>query len=99
MNTNSSRNFMGVIALADAINRAGSTDSEAIRKALLATKIPSQQCICSWEGIEFDPTNGQNIKAVSLMLQVFDGKWRLVWPFDVAVKDLVYPIPKWSARK
>ena len=99
MNTNSSRNFMGVIALADAINRAGSTDSEAIRKALLATKIPNEQCICSWEGIEFDPANGQNIKAVSLMLQVFDGKWRLVWPFDVAVKDLVYPIPKWSERK
>jgi branched-chain amino acid transport system substrate-binding protein len=98
MNTNSSRNFMGVICLADAINRGGSTDSEAIRKALLATQIPPEQCICSWDGIQFDPNNGQNIKAVSLMLQVHENKWRLVWPFGVAVKDLVYPIPKWSAR-
>jgi branched-chain amino acid transport system substrate-binding protein len=84
--------------LADAINRAGSTDSEAIRKALLATQIPPEQCICSWDGIQFDPNNGQNIKAVSLMLQVHENKWRLAWPFQVAVKDLAYPIPKWSAR-
>jgi branched-chain amino acid transport system substrate-binding protein len=98
MNTNSSRNFMGAICLADAINRAGSTDSEAIRKALLATQIPPEQCICSWDGIQFDPNSGQNIKAVSLMLQVHENKWRLVWPFEVAVKDLAYPIPKWSAR-
>jgi branched-chain amino acid transport system substrate-binding protein len=99
LNTNSARNFMGVIALADAINRAGSTNPEAIRQALLATKLPPEQCICSWEGIEFDPNTGQNIKAVSLMLQVHDGKWRLVWPYEVAVKDLVYPLPKWSERK
>jgi branched-chain amino acid transport system substrate-binding protein len=99
MNTNSSRNFMGVITLADAINRAGSTDSDAIRKAMLETKIPTEQCICSWEGVQFDPATGQNIKAISLMLQVHEGKWRLVWPFEVAVKDLVYPIPKWSERK
>ncbi len=99
MNTNSSRNFMGVITLADAINRAGSTESDAIRKAMLATKIPSEQCICSWEGVEFDPNNGQNIKAISLMLQTHEQKWRLVWPFEVAVKDLVYPIPKWADRK
>jgi len=99
LNTNSARNFMGVIILADAINRAGSTDPEAIRLALLATKIPPEQSICSWEGIEFDPNSGQNIKAVSLMLQVHDGRWRLVWPFDIAVKELVYPLPKWSERK
>ncbi len=99
MNTNSSRNFMGVIVLADAINRAGSTESDAIRKAMLATKIPSEQSICSWEGVEFDPNNGQNIKAISLMLQTHEQKWRLVWPFEVAVKDLVYPIPKWADRK
>jgi branched-chain amino acid transport system substrate-binding protein len=36
MNTNSSRNFMGVIALADAINRAGSTDSEGSSSMALA---------------------------------------------------------------
>ncbi|MCX5907423.1 MAG: branched-chain amino acid ABC transporter substrate-binding protein, partial [Deltaproteobacteria bacterium] len=85
--------------LADAINRAGSTDREAIRKAILATKIPKEQCLPSWDGVEFDPSNGQNIRISSVMHQVHQGKWRLVWPFDVAVKDLVYPIPKWAERK
>ena len=99
LNTNSARNFMGVIILADAINRAGSTDPEAIRKALLATRIPKEQCITSWEGVEFDPSNGLNTKASMMILQVQEGKWRLVWPFDVAAKEVVWPMPKWSDRK
>jgi branched-chain amino acid transport system substrate-binding protein len=99
LNTNSARNFMGVIILAEAINRAGSTDPEAIRKALLATKIPKEQCITSWEGVEFDPSNGLNTKASMLILQVQEGKWRLVWPFDLAAKELIWPMPKWSDRK
>lgn len=99
MNTNSSRTFMCAIVVADAINRAGSVDPEAIRRALLDTKIPARQTITAWEGVEFDPSNGQNKLVQSVILQVHGGVWRAVWPFDIASQELVWPMPKWSERK
>lgn len=44
------RAFTGFMALAEAINRAGSTDPEAIRSALAATDIPADQLIMPWQG-------------------------------------------------
>jgi hypothetical protein len=35
--------------LADAINRAGSTDEDKIREALIATNIPGDQTIMPWK--------------------------------------------------
>lgn len=26
------------------------------------------------------------------------GAFRVVWPFDLAVTDVLYPLPRWSAR-
>lgn len=46
--------FTGMMTLLDAMNRAGSADREAIRKALLETKISSDQLIMPWESIQFD---------------------------------------------
>lgn len=51
---NPARAFTGFITLMDAINRAGSTDPEAIRKALVATNIPGDQLIMTWDHIRFD---------------------------------------------
>ena len=48
--------------LADAINRAGSTDREKIREALVATDVPGDQLIMPWKGVKFDEI-GQNIEA------------------------------------
>lgn len=98
LNTDSSRTFMGGIVLADAINRAGSTEPGRIREALLQTRIPAEQTVTAWGGIEFDPANGQNRLATYCIQQFLDGRWRLVWPFDAAEVDLVYPAPKWSQR-
>ncbi len=92
------RAFTGIMALLDAINRAGSTDPEAIRKALVATNIPGDQLIMTWEGVRFDAT-GQNTGVKGIILQMQGGKYHTVYPFDVATRDVLYPIPMWKDRK
>jgi len=95
---NSARSFTGLLVLADAINRAGSTDPEAIRKALVATNIPSAALIMPWKGVKFDET-GQNTLGAGILVQIRDGKYATVWPFDLAAREVVWPMPKWDARK
>ncbi|MGN6390508.1 MAG: ABC transporter substrate-binding protein [Burkholderiaceae bacterium] len=97
-NGNSSRSFTGLMTLADAINRAGSTDPEAIRKALVATNIPGSQLIMPWKGIKFDE-HGQNVNGSGILVQIIDGKFNTVWPFEAATRDIVWPMPKWGERK
>jgi branched-chain amino acid transport system substrate-binding protein len=95
---NSSRTFTGLMTLADAINRAGSTEPEAIRKALTETNIPGNKIIMPWKGIKFDAT-GQNMYGSGILVQIIDGKYNTVWPFDLATRDVVWPMPKWDQRK
>jgi branched-chain amino acid transport system substrate-binding protein len=95
---NSSRTFTGMMTLADALNRAGSTEPEAIRKALAATNIDGKKTIMPWKGIKFDAT-GQNLYGAGILVQVIDGKYHTVWPFDIATRPLVWPMPKWNERK
>jgi branched-chain amino acid transport system substrate-binding protein len=96
-NGNSARAFTGIFALADAINRAGSTKPEAIQKALQETNIPGADLIMPWSGIQFDAT-GQNMKGAGIIVQVQDGKYATVWPFDLASKDVIWPMPAWDKR-
>ena len=92
------RSFTGFMTLLDAINRAGSTDPEAIRQALVATNIPGDQLIMTWQGVKFDET-GQNIYVKAIIMQLQGGKYYTVWPFDSATRDVIYPIPAWKDRK
>ena len=92
------RAFTGMMTLLDAINRAGATDPEAIRKALVATNIPGDQLIMTWDAIKFDQT-GQNTGVKGIILQMQGGKYHTVYPFDAATKDVLYPIPQWKDRK
>jgi branched-chain amino acid transport system substrate-binding protein len=95
---NSSRTFTGLMVLADAINRAGSTDPEAIRKALASTDIAGSGLIMPWKGVKFDAT-GQNTLGQGILVQVVGGKYNTVWPFDLASRDVIWPMPKWDQRK
>jgi branched-chain amino acid transport system substrate-binding protein len=97
-NGNSARSFTGMFVLADAINRAASTDPAAIQKALAATDIPGSKLIMPWKGVKFD-ANGQNTLGAGIIVQVQDGKYVTVWPFDLASRDLIWPMPKWDQRK
>ncbi|MBC7610637.1 MAG: ABC transporter substrate-binding protein [Polaromonas sp.] len=95
---NSSRTFTGLMVMADAINRAGSTEPEAIRKALVATDMPGNKLIMPWKGVKFDAT-GQNTLGQGILVQITGGKYNTVWPFDMASKEVTWPMPKWDQRK
>lgn len=92
---NTARDFMGILVLADAIDRAGSTTPDAIRGALAATNIPGNLTLMPWKNIQFDQ-NGQNIGGAGIIEQIQDGKYETVWPFDIAVKKVVWPMPAWK---
>ena len=94
---NSARTFTGLMVMADAINRAGSTDPEAIRKALTATDIPGNKLIMPWKGVKFDET-GQNVYGSGILVQIVGGKYHTVWPFNVASQEIVWPMPAWDKR-
>src|SRR2546425_4193929 len=92
------RAFTGIMTLLDAINRAGSTDPEAIRKALAATAIPGDQLIMTWDTMKFDEA-GQNTGVKGIILQMQGGPDHTGYPFEAATRDVTYPIPAWKDRK
>ncbi|MBV8226550.1 MAG: ABC transporter substrate-binding protein [Verrucomicrobia bacterium] len=99
MGENTARSFTAPFVLADAFNRAKSTDSDAVVKALLATNIPGDQLINPWKGIQFDPQTHQNIYASAMLVQIQDQTYYTVWPSDAASRDVIWPFPAWKDRK
>lgn len=91
------RAFTGMLTLADAVNRAGSTAPAAIAGALRETRIPGAQLIMPWQAVEFD-AKGQNRHASGVVTQILDGEYKVVYPFDVAEADIVWPVPAWDRR-
>jgi branched-chain amino acid transport system substrate-binding protein len=91
LNDNTSREFMALIVLADAINRAKSTDGEKIRAALVATDLPGEQTIMPWKRVKFDDM-GQNNDADPVLLQYLGGKFVTISPEQAAVAEAVWPM-------
>ena len=91
------RAFTGFMALANAINNAGSTDSEKIRQALVDLDMDSSSLIVPYRGVKFGP-DGQNEKTRGILMQVQDGKYCTVYPFELAACKLRYPMPTWSEK-
>jgi branched-chain amino acid transport system substrate-binding protein len=90
-NDYSSRQFMALILMADAINRAKSTDGEKIRDALAATDIPGEQTIMPWKRVKYDET-GQNNDADPVLLQYVGGKFVTIFPPQAAVAEATWPM-------
>jgi branched-chain amino acid transport system substrate-binding protein len=82
-------------ALADAINRAGSTGPEKIRVALTETDLKHDQLIMGYQGVKFDKT-GQNILAAAYLIQLHGKKYELVWPDKAATAKLEWPMAGWT---
>jgi branched-chain amino acid transport system substrate-binding protein len=95
---NTSRTFTGLLTLADAINRAASTEPEAIRKALSETDIDGASTIMPWKGIRFD-NQGQNIFGSGILVQIVDGKYHTIWPFNLATREVTWPMPGWGQQR
>ncbi len=96
MTGNSARAFAGFRVLANAVARAGDRSSGRLRAALLRTDIPAEETIMPWGGIRFDPDTGQNTLGSGIIVQVQDGAYRTVWPWRLADRPVVWPLP-WSS--
>ena len=75
----SARNLQGMLALADALNRAGSTEPDKIQKALRETDLKPEQIMMGYCGVKYDET-GQNVLASTYLIQLKGQKYEPVWP-------------------
>jgi branched-chain amino acid transport system substrate-binding protein len=91
LNDFSSRQFMALIVMSDAINRAKSTDGDKIREALVLTDIAGDKTIMPWKRVKFDEM-GQNNDADPVLLQYIDGKFVTIFPPQAAVAEAVWPM-------
>jgi branched-chain amino acid transport system substrate-binding protein len=98
MSENAARSFTAPFVLADAINRARTTESEAVVKALLETSFGPDQIIYPWQGIKFDPQTHQNIYARGILVQIQGQQYVSVWPFESAAKEVVWPLRPWGTK-
>jgi branched-chain amino acid transport system substrate-binding protein len=86
--------YSAVYIVADAIKRAGSTDTAALITALEATNYASPL----GQTITFSPSNvikHQGIRNQKI-LQWQNGRQEVIWPFESATSKPVYPFPKWK---
>jgi branched-chain amino acid transport system substrate-binding protein len=82
--------YQPIYVIADALERARSTDREALREALANTNLKAH--VLPQGPIVFDAT-GQNKNAQIALTQVLGGKIRVVWPEQYAEANLVFPVP------
>jgi branched-chain amino acid transport system substrate-binding protein len=90
----SARWMQGLFVLADAINRAGSTDPAKIQAALKATDLKQNQLMIGYQGVKFDET-GQNILASTYLIQLRGKEYVSVWPENLATNKLELPMKGW----
>jgi branched-chain amino acid transport system substrate-binding protein len=90
----SARWMQGLFVLADAINRAGSTDAEKIREALNETDLKAEQLMIGYKGVKFDNT-GQNTLASTFLIQLKGKQYVSVWPENLATDKLELPMKGW----
>ena len=90
----SARWMQGFLVLADAINRAGSTDPAKIQAALQATDLKQNQLMIGYQGVKFDQT-GQNVLASTYLIQLRGKEYVSVWPENLATHKLELPMKGW----
>jgi branched-chain amino acid transport system substrate-binding protein len=90
----SARWMQGFLALAEAINRAGSTDPAKIQKALQETDLKPEQLMIGYRGVKFDAT-GQNNLASTYLIQLHGREYKAVWPAEQATVALTWPMTGW----
>jgi branched-chain amino acid transport system substrate-binding protein len=91
----SARDMQSFFALVDAINRAGSTDPEKIREALVKTDLKADQIMMGYDGVKFDQT-GQNTLAATYLIQLKNRTYELVWPEHAATAKVEWPMKAWK---
>jgi branched-chain amino acid transport system substrate-binding protein len=95
MDDTSARWMQGFLTLAEAINRAGSTEPEKIQKALRETDLKPEQLMIGYRGVKFDET-GQNTLSATYLIQLQGKEYKSVWPADRATATLQWPMKGWK---
>lgn len=89
--TESAWSYQGVRVIADVLERAGTVDPDKFVEAARKTNIKDH--VVSGGPIQFDE-NGDNVGASSSMVQIRDGRPKVIFPKEAAEVQPVYPIPK-----
>jgi len=90
------RSFGGFLSAMKAVDNAGSTDPGEVQSALNELQLDALVGGMPY-GVDFDDNN-QNAEASGVLIQYEGGSSNLVWPFDLASTDVVYPAPGWDER-
>jgi branched-chain amino acid transport system substrate-binding protein len=98
MSENAARSFTAPFVLADALNRAKTTDPDALVKAIEATSFGPEQVIYPWQGVKFDPETHQNVFARGILVQIQQQRYVTVWPFDSAAAEPIWPLGPWGTN-
>lgn len=81
--------------LAQAIEKAGSLDTEKVANVLRTTTFDSPMSLSG--KVAFDP-GGQNNKAFTVITQLVDQQYKTIFPENYADSDIVFPFPAWDKR-
>jgi branched-chain amino acid transport system substrate-binding protein len=90
--TNSGYSYDGMMLVADVLERAKSTDPDAIVEALRKSNWAGG--LMQYAGPVVFNEIGDNPNAVTTMIQILGGKPVAVWPKEAAVQKFVFPRPK-----
>ncbi len=90
--TNSGYSYDGMMLIADVLERAKSTDPDAIVEALRTSNWSGG--LMQYAGPVVFNEIGDNPNAVTTMIQILAGKPVAVWPREAAVSKFVFPRPK-----
>jgi len=95
MDDTSARSMQAMLVLADAVNRAGSTEPAKVQKALQDTNLAPAQLMMGFRGVKFDQT-GQNTLAATYLIQLQGKDYVPVWPNKSARAPVKWPMAGWK---
>ncbi len=90
--TNSGYSYEAVLILADVLERARSTDPDAIVDAIRKTSFAGGLMVSAGP-VRFNEV-GDNANASTAMIQILHQKPLVIWPKDAAQEKLVFPRPR-----
>jgi branched-chain amino acid transport system substrate-binding protein len=84
--------YDGIQVIADALERARASESDALVDAIRKTNL-ADPIMVSAGPIRFNEI-GENVNATTAMVQILKNKPLVVWPKDGAQTQVVFPRPK-----
>ncbi|HWR10331.1 MAG TPA: ABC transporter substrate-binding protein [Rectinemataceae bacterium] len=91
------KDMSNVLILAVAINQAGTTEANALKKALMNLKLDLSKWMMPWSGVTMD-SRGQNTSSAGVIMQMLGGKYKTVYPAKAQAAEAVFAMPAWNKR-